>query len=293
MADDGTTVDAQRYVSKLPSSFLHLEDADGVGHRRRSTLRRFRRSGVRQQAVDIGLCRRATTAGSKPAMHADLPRASAGSLTKKARLHALEREHLEEMGVVVRWDTSLLVVVGKHELVSSGCPLAPLRVGHRRIGSHAMRGVLIALVMLVFAAGCGGSDGATDTTTEASAECESVDAPEARDPGSNEAPTTSLDAAKTYTLTFDTVQAVHRDPRPRSSRQTRRPLLVALAEEGYSTTRSSSRRSGSSLSRARLTQIGRLAAPALDVRRTSVPTRRTTIGVVAMAKSGPRLPGRR
>ena len=57
----------------------------------------------------------------------------------KARLRSFEREHLEEMGVIVRRDTPLLVVVGEHELVSSGCPLAPLRVGHRRIGSHAMR----------------------------------------------------------------------------------------------------------------------------------------------------------
>ena len=84
-----------------------------------------------------------------------------------------------------------------------------------------------------FAAGCGGSDGATDTTTEASAECESVDAPEARDPGSNEAPTMPLDAGKTYTLTFDTSCGpftVTLDPElaPNTASS-----LVALAEEGY------------------------------------------------------------
>jgi cyclophilin family peptidyl-prolyl cis-trans isomerase len=96
-----------------------------------------------------------------------------------------------------------------------------------------MRRVLIALAMLVFAAGCGGSDGTTDTTTEASAECESVDAPEARDPGSNEAPTMPLDAGKTYTLTFDTSCGpftVTLDPElaPNTASS-----LVALAEEGY------------------------------------------------------------
>jgi peptidyl-prolyl cis-trans isomerase B (cyclophilin B) len=95
-----------------------------------------------------------------------------------------------------------------------------------------MRGVL-ALAMLVFAAGCGSSDGATDTTTEASAVCESGDAPEVRDPGSNEAPTTSLDAGTTYTLTFDTSCGpftVTLDPElaPNTA-----PSLVALAEEGY------------------------------------------------------------
>ena len=97
-----------------------------------------------------------------------------------------------------------------------------------------MRALLVLIVaMLVLAAGCGGSDGATETTTAASGECESVDAPDARDPGSNEAPATSLDGGTTYTLTFDTscgTFSVTLDPElaPNTASS-----LVALARTGY------------------------------------------------------------
>lgn len=96
-----------------------------------------------------------------------------------------------------------------------------------------MRTGLVALAMLVFAAGCGGGDEATETTMAASGECQSVDAPGARDPGSNEAPTTPLDAGKTYTLTFDTSCGrftVMLDPQlaPNTASS-----LVALANAGY------------------------------------------------------------
>ena len=67
--------------------------------------------------------------------------------------------------------------------------------------------VLITLLaaLALAAAGCGGDDeSAPETTATSGGECESVDAPAARDPGSREAPTSPLDASTTYTLTFET-----------------------------------------------------------------------------------------
>jgi cyclophilin family peptidyl-prolyl cis-trans isomerase len=127
-------------------------------------------------------------------------------------------------------------VVGAHELVVSGGPLTALKGRHRRIGSQLVRALLVLTVVLALVAGCGGSDddaeSAGDTTTSTT-ECESVEAPEAREPSSNEAPTTELDASKTYTLTFDTSCGsftVTLDPAqaPKTSAS-----LVALANDGY------------------------------------------------------------
>jgi peptidyl-prolyl cis-trans isomerase B (cyclophilin B) len=98
--------------------------------------------------------------------------------------------------------------------------------------------VLLALtVALALAvAGCGSDDDTSsaggDPTTTAT-ECADVDAPDAREPGSNQAPTEELDASKTYTLTFDTSCGsftVTLDPElaPKTAAS-----LVALTNAGY------------------------------------------------------------
>ena len=154
-----------------------------------------------------------------------------------------------------------------------------------------MRGVLIALAMLVLAAGCGGSDGATDTTTGASAECESVDAPGARDPGSNEAPTMPLAAGKTYTLTFDTSCGpftVTLDPEfaPNTA-----PSLVALAEEGsFDDTIFHRVVPGFVIQGGDPTQSGS-GGPGYSTVDVPPSDAAYTRGVVAMAKSGAEAPG--
>ena len=100
-----------------------------------------------------------------------------------------------------------------------------------------MRAALLALAILVGAAGCGGSDGeSTGTTTTATAslgECQDVEAPDARGPGSNKAPSAPLEAGKTYTLAFDTscgsfTVTLDTELAPNTSAS-----LVALARDGY------------------------------------------------------------
>jgi cyclophilin family peptidyl-prolyl cis-trans isomerase len=100
-----------------------------------------------------------------------------------------------------------------------------------------MRAAPLLLVVLALLAGCGGGDdeaGGGETTTAASvSECQDVEAPEAREPGMNEAPSEELDPSQTHTLTFDTscgTFTVTLDP---ESAPTTTASLVALAEAGY------------------------------------------------------------
>jgi cyclophilin family peptidyl-prolyl cis-trans isomerase len=99
-----------------------------------------------------------------------------------------------------------------------------------------VRASIALLAALVLLAGCGGDDdsasGNEATTTEATG-CADVEAPDAREPGSGEAPTAELEASKTYALTFDTSCGsftVTLDPElaPKTSAS-----LVALANAGY------------------------------------------------------------
>lgn len=97
-----------------------------------------------------------------------------------------------------------------------------------------MRSLLVLTVALAFLAGCGGGDGqGTETVAGSNGECTSVDAPEAREPGANEAPSEPLDPSKTYTLTFDTscgtfTVALDLELAPNTTAS-----LVALANAGY------------------------------------------------------------
>jgi len=98
---------------------------------------------------------------------------------------------------------------------------------------------LLLVLVCLLVAGCGGGDdeatggGDTTTTTGAVTECADVDAPDARDAESREAPTESLDPAKTYTLTFDTscgsfTITLDQNVAPKTAAS-----LVALARDGY------------------------------------------------------------
>jgi len=82
-----------------------------------------------------------------------------------------------------------------------------------------VRGLLVLLVVVALAAGCGGD--------------EAAEVPEPRDPGSHEAPTEPLPSGKTYALTFDTSHGsftvtLDTDLAPNTSAS-----LVALARDGY------------------------------------------------------------
>jgi peptidyl-prolyl cis-trans isomerase B (cyclophilin B) len=93
-----------------------------------------------------------------------------------------------------------------------------------------MRVALISLLTAALAAGCGGGD---DESTAGSGECESVEAPQPREPETREAPSEPLDASTTYTLTFETscgsfTMTLDLKLAPETSAS-----LVALARDGY------------------------------------------------------------
>ncbi len=93
-----------------------------------------------------------------------------------------------------------------------------------------MRGVLLALALLVSAPGCGGGD---ESSSAEGAECESVEAPASREPGSNEPPSEPLGAGTSYALVIETTcgtftVGLDTDLAPNASAS-----LVALARDGY------------------------------------------------------------
>ena len=104
--------------------------------------------------------KRATASGSKPANALAIALALAQDRRpREPRLRALEREHLEEVAVVVRRHAPLLVVVGEHELGRRRPPIHIACVAIARIGSHAdARLRSLPRRSSPSCAGCGGGD---------------------------------------------------------------------------------------------------------------------------------------
>jgi peptidyl-prolyl cis-trans isomerase B (cyclophilin B) len=151
-----------------------------------------------------------------------------------------------------------------------------------------MRVALIAVVIAAFAVGCGGGD---DESSSAGGECESVEAPEPREPGTLAAPSEPLDASTTYTLTFETncgSFTITLDPElaPETSAS-----LVALARDGYFDDTIFHRVvPGFVIQGGDPTQRG-AGGPGYSTVDVPPSTAAYTKGVVAMAKSGVEAPG--
>jgi cyclophilin family peptidyl-prolyl cis-trans isomerase len=105
-----------------------------------------------------------------------------------------------------------------------------------------MRLLLLALASLaLLAAGCGGGDDdeaapattPTAPTTTGAQGCTQVDAPDPRDDGGAEAPESTLDAAKTYKLTFETNCGSFTVTLDQKSAPQTAASLVELARDGF------------------------------------------------------------
>ena len=93
-----------------------------------------------------------------------------------------------------------------------------------------MRGTLFALALFAFAAGCGGDD---EPSASGNGECESVEAPAPREPGTHEAPTEPLAATTSYGLTFETSCGTFSVALDLALAPNAAASLVALAGAGY------------------------------------------------------------
>jgi peptidyl-prolyl cis-trans isomerase B (cyclophilin B) len=102
-----------------------------------------------------------------------------------------------------------------------------------------MRALLLLLVLVALAAGCGSGDGDEEsggngeTTTAVAGECESAEAPPAREPESLEAPTEPLDSATSYALVFDTNCGSFTIGLDLESAPNTSASLVALTRDGF------------------------------------------------------------
>lgn len=126
--------------------------------------------------------------------------------------------------------------------------------------------------------------GAQATTTVA--ECQDVEAPEAREPGTNDLPTDTLDPSLTHTLTFDTSCGSFVVTLDVESARETTASLVGLAESGYFDDTIFHRVvPGFVIQSGDPTQTGS-GGPGYSTVDPPSPDAKYTKGVVAMAKSG-------
>jgi peptidyl-prolyl cis-trans isomerase B (cyclophilin B) len=93
-----------------------------------------------------------------------------------------------------------------------------------------MRAVLVAVAMLLLAAGCGGSD---DEPEASGGDCASVEAPEPREQETREAPSGALTEGTTYALVFETSCGAFTVTLDQELAPNTAASLVALARDGY------------------------------------------------------------
>jgi peptidyl-prolyl cis-trans isomerase B (cyclophilin B) len=92
-----------------------------------------------------------------------------------------------------------------------------------------MRGALFVLALLTLGAGCGGDD----EPAASGGECENVEAPSPREPGTHEAPSGPLDAGTSYGLVFATSCGTFTVGLDTELAPNTAASLVALARDGY------------------------------------------------------------
>ena len=92
-----------------------------------------------------------------------------------------------------------------------------------------MRGALVVLALLTLGAGCGGDD----EPSASAGECESVEAPAPRQPGTLDAPSSPLDAGTSYGLVFETSCGTFTVGLDTTLAPNTAASLVALARAGY------------------------------------------------------------
>ena len=92
-----------------------------------------------------------------------------------------------------------------------------------------MRGALFVLALLTLGAGCGGDD----EPAASGGECENVEAPAPREPGTHEAPSGLLDAGTSYGLVFETSCGAFTVDLDTELAPNTAASLVELARHGY------------------------------------------------------------
>ena len=92
-----------------------------------------------------------------------------------------------------------------------------------------MRGALFVLALLTLGAGCGGDD----EPAASGGECDGVEAPAAREPGTHEAPSGPLDAGTSYGLVFATSCGTFTVDLDTELAPNTAASLVELARHGY------------------------------------------------------------